>query len=173
MIHVLVALVLLTAGRRMFWLFVGCVGFIAGYNLAPEVLTQASSDTILVIGLILGFMGMFLAFFIQRAAIAISGFLAGCYITLAVLEMVSYDPAGLFLLLVALGGLLGVLMLFALFDVALVVLSSVAGASLMVETLAPAAPYASLLLVGLAIFGMLFQFRMLSPASNQQPAPQH
>jgi len=157
----------------MFWLFIGCVGFVAGYNLAPEVLTQASSDTVLAIGLILGFIGMFLAFFLQRAAIAIGGFLAGCYITLAVFEIVSYDPTGLAILLIALGGLFGVLMLFALFDVALVVLSSLAGASLMVDTLAPAAPYGSLLLVGLAVFGMLFQFRMLPQASSRQPAPQH
>ena len=34
MLYGMIGIILLTLGRRLFWLFVGCVGFVAGFQAA-------------------------------------------------------------------------------------------------------------------------------------------
>jgi len=109
---------------------------------------------------------MMIAFFLQKMAIALGGFLAGCYITLAVMEILGIPPEGLMLIVLVCGGLIGILILYMLFDLALVTLSSVAGAALLVQTTMPSPPYDVLIFFGVAIFGLLFQLRMIPKASK-------
>lgn len=156
LISLLLGIALLVAGRRLFWLFVGALGFIAGLQFA-SLIPQISEGTILVIGLILGVLFALLAVFLQRFAVGIAGFLAGGFIltTLAGRMGIGDDvfPWALYLI----GGLVGVLLVMLLFDWALITLSSIAGAVLILQSFSSDTPAGSAIFILLVIAGIAIQ----------------
>ena len=76
-VGVLIGVVILFFGRKLFWLCVAAVGFAVGVEIAPLLVNEASSLLALVIALVFGVLGALLALFLQKVAIAVLGFLAG------------------------------------------------------------------------------------------------
>src|SRR5437016_14040739 len=74
---VLIGVVVLFFGRKLFWLCVAAIGFAAGVELAPRLVQEPSVLLSLTIALLLGIIGALLALFLQKIAIAVLGFLAG------------------------------------------------------------------------------------------------
>src|SRR5574341_1020567 len=127
---------LLVAGRKLFWLFVGAAGFVTGMQLATRF-TQSSEGLSIILGLVIGIIFALLAIFLQRIAIAIAGFLAGGYILTGLAGMLGLDAGALGWIVYVVGGILGVILVSLLFDWALITLSSLAGASLVIQGLFP------------------------------------
>lgn len=152
-----VGIALLLCGRRLFWLFVAALGFAAGIYLTPLVAPEAPAWLALVISLGLGALGALLALLLQRVAIALAGFVAGGRIALAIAAAWIANPAAHGVVTFVLGGLIGALLMLALFDWALIVLSSIEGARLIVEAMHPGAGAATPLLVGLILLGVIVQ----------------
>ena len=73
----LIGIVILFFGRKLFWLCVAAVGFLAGIELAPHLVTEPSPLLQLGVALVLGLLGTLLALLLQKIAIAVVGFLAG------------------------------------------------------------------------------------------------
>ncbi|HEY1789962.1 MAG TPA: hypothetical protein VGJ73_17585, partial [Verrucomicrobiae bacterium] len=78
-INILVGAVLLVFGRRLFWLFVGCTGFIVGFDLANSLFPGQSQLLIFLIAIGVGLIGAIAAIFLQRLVVGIAGFFAGGY----------------------------------------------------------------------------------------------
>ena len=76
-VGVLLGVVILFFGRKLFWLCVAAVGFAVGVEIAPLLVHEPSSLLALVIALVVGVLGALLALFLQKVAIAMLGFLAG------------------------------------------------------------------------------------------------
>jgi hypothetical protein len=144
----LAGIVLLVAGRRLFWLFVGLVGFFTVYRwLEPQWL----------LAVLAGLVGIVLAIFLQRVAIAMAGFFAGGWFAVQLLGLPMAHPRGPDLLVFVIAGVIAAVLAVALFDLALVVLSSLAGADLIVGALHPRPGVAKLLLLVLACVGIAVQ----------------
>ena len=75
-VGVLIGVVILFFGRKLFWLCVAAVGFAVGMEIAPLLVNEASSLLALVIALVFGVLGALLALFIQKVAIAVPRFLS-------------------------------------------------------------------------------------------------
>jgi len=71
--QVLVGLVLLFFGRKLFWLFVGVVGFLAGMRFGSHLVTGQTELVILAIAIGIGLLAALLAIVLQRLAVAIAG----------------------------------------------------------------------------------------------------
>jgi hypothetical protein len=129
-LKILAGLAVLFFGRRLFWLFVGCVGFIVGFELAGDMLQGQPEWVILVIALGVGVIGAIASVFLQRIFIVVAGFFAGgyCLSTLASAALHMQDEAILWISF-AVGGLLGAILSLALLDPALIIMSSLAGAT--------------------------------------------
>jgi Domain of unknown function (DUF4203) len=129
-LNVLVGLAVLFLGRRLFWLFVGCIGFIAGFEIAGDVLQGRPEWLILLIALGIGLLGAIASVFLQRIFIVIAGLFAGgyCLSTLAP-AVLHTNGETVEWIAFAVGGLLGAILTAALLDPALIVLSSLAGAT--------------------------------------------
>jgi hypothetical protein len=125
---------LLVAGRKLFWLFVGIIGFIVGMQLAAQFWNGPEWMEILI-GVIVGIIFALLAVFIEALAIGAAGFFAGAYILTTLTGMLGINDGGLFWIIYVIGGIIGILLVLLLFDWALIVLSSLAGASLIVQSL--------------------------------------
>src|SRR6266704_6906082 len=73
----LIGIVVLFFGRKLFWLCVAAVVFVAGVELAPHLVNEPSPLLQLTVAIVLGLIGALLALFLQKVAIAVFGFLSG------------------------------------------------------------------------------------------------
>jgi hypothetical protein len=148
---------LLVAGRKLFWLFVGVAGFVTGMQLASRF-WQGSEAVSLIFGLVVGVIFALLAVFLQALVIGIAGFLIGGYIVSALAAMLGIDLTGAMTWIVYVaGGILGVIFVSLLFDWALIILSSLAGASLIVQSVFAQGTGSGILFFILLIAGVLIQ----------------
>lgn len=148
-IQILVGLGVLTLGRQLFWLFVGGIGFMLGLTLASQFFPDQSDTLALIIALIIGLIGAVLAILLQRVAVGIAGFIAGGLIVVSLAGVFGLEVGDLVWLPFLIGGIIGAILVAFLFDVALIGLSALAGAALIVQTL-DLDP-----LIGLALFVVL------------------
>jgi hypothetical protein len=167
-IKLLIGLFLLFAGRRLFWLFVACIGFASGYHYIQEIWAIHSPILVLILSIAAGAVGAIIAIFFQKAAILIAGFAAGGYITLTFFDQFIGTPAQTIWLPYIIGGIIGAVILFLVFDWALILLSTLAGAGLIVHAL-PFKPWIEIvLLFVLIIAGMVFQAKTMPGERSRQ-----
>jgi hypothetical protein len=152
---------LLAFGRKLFWLFVAGIGFIIGLNLGTSYLEGSPQWLILLLALAAGLIGALLAAFAQSIAIGIAGFVAGAYILGYLLGLIGFNPSQLSWLLYLIGGIVGAVLAYAIFDWALIILSSLAGSAMIAEAFSLHGPTAFLAYAGLLIVGILIQAGML------------
>ena len=147
-------------GRRLFWLFVGGVGFIAGMSLTSQFFGGQSEVIVLIIAFAAGLLGILLALFLQKIAIWVVGFLAGGYLSVGLMDLLMVNMGQYNWLVFVVGGILGSVLAFVLFDWALIILSSVFGALLIAQAiqLPQSATLASF--VNLVIIWVLAQTRI-------------
>ncbi len=134
LLKILAGIALLVTGRRLFWLFVGLIGFIAGIHLATRFFPGQPEWMILAIALTAGVFGALIALFLQWLAIGLAGFSAGAYIVASLVHLSGWETREIGWFLIVVGGILGALLIIILFDWALIILSSLAGAVLITET---------------------------------------
>lgn len=159
---------LLFLGRRLYWFFVGAVGFLVGLSLASQWLQGSSEVVILLVGIVIGAVGAVLALVLQRVALAVAGFLAGGYIALGILGLLGGEAPRLAALPFLLGGVIGALLVIFLFDWALIVLSSLMGSSVIVQSLDLGTGLRAVLFVVLLAVGIGAQASMMR---RQREAP--
>lgn len=154
----LIGILILALGRRLFWLFVGGAGFVAGLQAAQYYFGLQPAWAAWAAATLLGFIGALLALFFQTLAIGLGGFAAGSTIAayLAILMKLKAIP-----LISAAGGIIGAVLLYAAFDWALIVLSSVAGAAIVVQAGNWNPPTGMLLYAVLTAAGVLVQAAIL------------
>jgi hypothetical protein len=158
--NLLLGVGLLVAGRRLFWLFVAAAGFVLGAQLTirtfhgPEWLG-------LVVGIVVGILFAVLAIFLRAIAIGIAGFLAGGAILLGLAQIFNVNVGNYTWLVYLAGGLIGVILVSLLFNWALITLSSLGGAGLIVRELVDMfglqAGLVSVVFIVLVIVGVVIQ----------------
>ncbi len=162
--------VLLLAGRKIFWLLVGVIGFVIGVQLATRFF-HGSEITMLVAGLVLGVICALLAVFLESVAIGIVGFLGGGYILLTLAGLFNLDKGWMALVIFIVGGLIGSALIASVLNWALILISSLAGSSMVVEALQLKNLTAGLAFVVLLAIGIIVQ--VSSMRREHHPEHQH
>jgi hypothetical protein len=156
-ISALIGVVILLFGRRLFWLCVAAVGFAAGVELAPHFVHEPSTLVLLTVAIVLGFIGALLALFLQKIAIAIAGLLAGGKLAIALAVTFLVHSEQYYWITFLIGGIIGAILLLVLFDWALIALSSVVGAYLILGAIALPPSGTSILFIALVAVGVIVQ----------------
>lgn len=158
--------VLLIFGRKLFWLFVALVGAVTALWLATEVLGLETGAPSVIAAVAAGLVGGLLAILVQRAAVALVGFLVGVWGAVILMEAarasltISWlEPPLLQLVIAVAGGVFGGVAAAQLFEAALVVLSAVVGSLLLVNGFGLAGGLALAAFFTLALLGVLVQTR--------------
>ena len=160
--NIIVGLVLLILGRRLFWLFVGAIGFMGASDAAAIHFSGLPHWQILIISLAAGILGILLALFFQKLAILLVGFYAGGYLAVSLFNTLNMAaPPALPWAPFVIGGLLGAVLLYLLFDWTLIALSSLAGAALITQTIQMNVVPPVILLAVLSLAGVIIQGCML------------
>ena len=160
-ISVIVGIAILLFGRKLFWLFVAALGFAVGLEIAAYFMKEPPQWMMLLVALGCGVIGALLAILLQKIAIAIAGFVAGGRIAWALAAAFFVDQAHYRGLTFVIGGILGALLLLALFDWVLILLSSIEGAHLIGNGITLPEKGAMILFIALAVIGVIVQGSML------------
>ena len=166
--RILLGVLLLALGRRLFWLFVGAVGFVGGLRFADRFLHGTPDETVIILSLVAGFVSAILAIALRKITLGAAGFLVGGYLLMTLLSATGQDHqfaqalgnGGTQLapwLAFFIGGVLGAVLMNALFVWTLIVLSSLSGAALICESLRMSTQAISIIFSGLVFVGILVQ----------------
>lgn len=157
----IIGAVLLFFGRKLFWLFVGVAGFLAGMDIAGRFVSGPDAAK-LIIALLIGIIGAFLAVIFYRVAVAIAGFFIGGYLAIEIASYLGLSvPQSLWWIPYLIGGIVGAVLILLLLDWALIVLSSFAGASMIVHAITLRQFNEAIVYIVLAILGILVQAGIL------------
>jgi hypothetical protein len=167
--RIVVGIALLTLGRKLFWLFVGVAGFVFGFGLATQFLRGQPDWIVLVIALVAGLVGVLFALFLQRLAVGVAGFIAGGYILINLLNALGWQTGGVSWLPFVIGGIIGAVLVLILFDWALIILSSLTGATLIAQAIHFGPLITALAFIVLLILGIVIQASMMR--EREQPPP--
>jgi hypothetical protein len=167
-LNVIIGMLLLFIGRRLFWLFVACVGFASGYHYAQQIWGIHSPVPVLILSIGVGALGAIIAIFFQKAAIVVAGFAAGGYVVLTLFDQFAGLPAQVVWLPYIIGGIIGAITLFFIFDWALIFLSTLTGATLIVQMAAFSLWVEVTLFLALVTVGMVFQAKTMSGKGRAQ-----
>ncbi|MGD8621315.1 MAG: hypothetical protein PVH60_05130 [Anaerolineales bacterium] len=126
---------LMIQGRKIYWLFVGGLGFFVTLTLFDPTYSGMSEQAVRIIGIIVALIGALMAIFLQRLAIFVGGFLGGGFLLILVIELFGVRLGGLNTYLFLVGGIVGALIVNSAFDGALIFFSSTIGAAMIVQTL--------------------------------------
>lgn len=164
LVQIALGSVLLLAGRRLYWLLAGAAGFVLGLFLTQQLFSDVSQTVLLFASLALGVLFAVLAVVGQRFIIGLVGFMAGGIGLSWLFTAFNFTPAEpstllTFVIFIA-GGIAGAFLLSRLFDLGLVLLSSLLGAELALRGLGQvidlpdtlgAIPLIVLMVIGIAV----------------------
>jgi hypothetical protein len=129
----ILGLVVLVAGRRLYWLFVAAVGFWVGSVLAHEHFGEAVRQWAVLIAVLGGIIGAVLALLFQKLAVALAGAAAGGFGGLWLLEAIGAESVGWLGMII--GAVLGGILVLRLFDWGLIAFSALTGAGMIVDAI--------------------------------------
>jgi hypothetical protein len=158
-LFVVLGLILLAFGHRLFWLLVGALGFAAGWTIGISYFHDRPESFAITLAVGLGIVGVVVAILLQKVAIRVAGFLAGGTLAVIVAENAGWVSASFPWVPFLIGGVIGILLVAVIFRLTLIVLSSVAGAFLVVYPLHLGNAVSTALFVILGIAGIVIQSR--------------
>ena len=156
-LNLLVGAVLLTAGRQFFWLFIGCIGFAAGLQYAPGLWDITSPLLLILLSIVTGIVGALLAVVFQKIALGLAGFAGGGFMAVNLLRYLNLESDTLVWLSYIVGGIIGAILLFMVFEWALIIVSAFTGAMVIIQTVDLNPRITPWLLFALFVFGILIQ----------------
>ena len=169
LLRFLLGLILVTTGRRLYWFFVGVMGFLVGVVYAPQFFPGQSPAMLLVLALVAGFVGASLALFLQSFMVGLAGFVAGGFILTRILQALTINTSGYGWIPFVIGGVIGAALVAVLFNWALVILSSLAGAIMISQSLPTSLQIQGIIFVVLLLIGIGVQAATM-PRETRTPA---
>lgn len=151
-INALLGASLLIWGRKLFWLFVAAAGFVTGWQVAQAV-TQNELIGVFV-GIFFAIGGALLAIFLKTIAIGVAGFLMGGWVLSGLAGWIGIDSGILFWGIYLVGGIGGTILIGMFFDWVVIILSSLGGAALILNSFSMEGFIRALAFLGLFIFGI-------------------
>ena len=167
-INILVGIILLVSGRRLFWLLLAALGFAFGWFAASQLFHVQNTLTALIVAGVCGVIGALLTIFLERLAVEVAGFLAGAYLASALFGAVGQGSGPSSWIVFIVGGLIGVVLVALIFEWALVILSSLAGASLIVGAVHLSQVLGFIALIALFAIGVALQTRRDKPRRRRE-----
>jgi hypothetical protein len=163
LVSIAIGVAVLLYGRRINW-FAAAAGFLIGLGLMHALFPASTLLTALLVAIALGVGGFILGTFgtgIMRLLFRIMGALAGAAITLWLLRLFGLDTGVLGLAGLVVGGLIGFVLIQRYFELGVIVLTSLLGASLIVGGVNTVVPLGNVIAtaatLGVAVLGFLFQ----------------
>lgn len=156
-IEAAIGVLLILFGRRLYWFFTGLVGFFIGFTLAHQLLPIGPAWLAPVLAVLVGAVAAFLAVGFQKIAVGAAGLIAGAYTMFWFAGNQGWESELWTWLAIASAGIAGALLTRALFELAVIVLSSLLGATLVLQAIGTDFDYSLVAFFVLAAIGIGYQ----------------
>ena len=157
-ILIILGLVVLATGRKLYALYVGVLGFVFGMYIASNLFHLDQGWLIQLIGLGFGMFGAFYGAFLRSKTIAVVGFVAGGYGASYVSALLGFSSGGvLFWIFFIIGGIFGIILMASFDEWASILLSSWAGATVVIKQFHLQRGISVVVLLTLLLVGVLMQ----------------
>ncbi|MBN1992226.1 MAG: DUF4203 domain-containing protein [Anaerolineae bacterium] len=160
---IVLGVVVLILGRKLFWLAIAVLGFVLGLGLGMQFAGGQPDWLALIIGLVVGGLGALLAVLAQKIAVGVGGFILGGYLVMWLINLLGLAWNQWFWVLFFVGGVIVAVLVLLLFDMALIIVSSLIGAALIVQAVNLNPLVTGFVFFALLIVGIAAQTKMLSP----------
>jgi hypothetical protein len=160
-VFIVMGFVILITGHQLPWLFVACVGFTAGYILGQQPLIGLSGIPLITFSSGFALIGALLVLYIRRIMLVLAGFLAGVYICQYLPPSLGWNSAWISWYVLVIGGLVAAAIIFIWQSLALIFVSSLAGATLVIQYIQIVRFPEVLLFVILLLFGITAQWLLM------------
>lgn len=167
----ILGIILLTTGKRLYWLFVAIVGFVIGLVFASTYINLEPQWLVYVVAFGVGVIGAILVTFLQKIVIALVGFIVGGYGAYYLAS--TYLTGGsdtTYLVAFIIGGFVGLLLVASVFNWALYILSSWAGSTLVTQAVNNSVTLSPTL--SMVVFFVLFILGMIIQTGLYRERPQ-
>lgn len=171
-VTVLLGIVVLLFGRKLYWAFIAIAGFLIGMELANEYLADKDQWIRIAASIGAGVLGAIIGMFLQRLAFAIGGFFAGAYFAFRIFE--HFHPNGDPHIWMIIGAVVGAIVAALVMDWAIIFISALVGAAAILSPFPNLEPQmANVLFLLLAGIGIVVQSQQLAgpPAPPPPRAP--
>jgi MFS family permease len=168
-INLVIGIVLLTTGKKLYWLLVAVVGYVIGLALATQYIHLTPPWLVIVVALAAGVIGAVLALFLQRLAIALVGFIVGGYGTLSLMGLLGINAQPTNWMGFIIGGIVGLLLVASAFNWALYILSAWAGATLITGAIDATGTVGLVLFFALVVTGLFIQAGLFRERPKKKP----
>ena len=159
---------LVFAGRTMFWLCVGAVGFLVGVQSVTYLGLSTTDLTGLLISIGCGLLGIVLAVAFEWLMVVFGvGFLGGGYLLMSIFPPTIGQESYSWLIFVV-GGIVGLCLMVIVFDWTLIMISSLLGSTLIVNAFHGTVGFRELLFVGCMVLGISVQYFTLRGTATQE-----
>jgi hypothetical protein len=166
-VFIVMGFVILITGYQLPWLFVACVGFIAGYTLGQVPLIGLSGIALITFSSGFAIIGGLLVLYIRRIMLVLAGFLAGVYICQYLLPSLGWNSEWISWFVLVIAGLFAAAIIFIWQSLALIFISSLAGATLVIHYIQIVRIPQVLLFVILFLFGITAQWLLLQYSKSE------
>jgi hypothetical protein len=157
-ILVVIGFILLVIGHQSSWLYVGGVALVMGSLLADRLSFVRSATDLIIFSFTSGVLGSLLVVYLRKFMLVLAAFLSGSYISYYLPEALGWDTSWINPVVVLLVGLASAIMTFVWGALPLILISTLLGATLIVQNMSlPSIGPVSLFIVA-AIFGLVAQW---------------
>jgi hypothetical protein len=169
MLQLSLGFIMLTTGRQLYWLFTGGTASVSVFVLGPLLFNLPQNNELFLLALAIGVIVAVLASNLGRIMVAIVLFLAGSYLLFILPEIMGFGNEWVSWFILATAGIAAVGMVLTWFDFSLTLLSSLTGASLIIQAVNLSGVNAIIAYFGMAIFGMITQLILMQywPVSEE------
>jgi hypothetical protein len=157
-----IGFLILLAGRPAYAIFTGGLGLLLGVFLSTHLYAVPSNWNILALPLLFAAFGALMAFIFKRWTVRVAGFFVGGFLATNLPIALGATDVGVSWMLYVIVGVISVLFLFLLFDIALTLLSCLFGISLILQNLSFGALDNVTMFIVLMAFGLIAQFLLLN-----------
>ena len=164
-VQMVLGAVMLLFGRKLFWLFVGAAGFLAGSRFGAMALAGHSYWLTIGVAAATGIAGVLIALLFQRAAFALGGFFAGAYLVGDIMLQAGIPaPSPIWILA---GGVAGAILAAVIMDWAIIWLSCLVGAGAVAWAIGRPSVLTWVVWAALIFIGYFFQARSLRGSASR------
>jgi hypothetical protein len=160
-LQIILGLIVLTTGRKLPWLFVAVIGFVFGMYIEMELLHMKSRWLIQIIGLVIGVIALVLGVYLKLIPIAVASIISGGYGAYYLAQLLGIKTGVLPWIFFVIGSVLGIILLATQFEWAVILLSSLGGATLVGKHLNPQHNIALVVFLALILVGVIVQVVVL------------
>jgi hypothetical protein len=129
----MIGFLLLVAGCHSYWLLVGCAGFLLGDFVALQFYHVSGELRQIFVAMQYGIVSGIVSLFVKKIAVPLAGFLIAGYLYMTFPETIGWGIFHFSWVLFVIAGLIGAGLILAVYAYGLIVLSTFAGATLILQ----------------------------------------